>query len=79
MLTRQAGGLQYEWLQIGGLGKGGFGEVYKCIETNTALLIAVKEVNATSEERKKMVMKEINFMRTLRHVSFCLLQADDIC
>lgn len=79
MLTRQAGGLQYEWLQIGGLGKGGFGEVYQCIETNTALLIAVKEVNATSEERKKMVMKEINFMRTLRHVSFCLLQADDIC
>lgn len=71
MLTRQARGIQWDWLRMEGVGKGGYGEVYKCMETNTALCIAVKEVEIESEECKKMVMKEINFMRTLRHVSLC--------
>ena len=71
MLTGQARGFQLDWLQMEGVGKGGFGKVYKYMETNTALFVAVKEVEIKSEDCKMMVMKEINFMRTLRHVSLC--------
>lgn len=69
LLHRQLGGLTYEWLRMDRVGRGGGGEVYRYMEKNTALFIAIKEERTNSKEHKARVMKEINFMKTLRHVS----------
>lgn len=71
MLDRQVGKERYDLCRMGlkPIGEGTYGKVYKYMEKNTALLIAVKEQRTTNEETKRMVMKEINFMKTLRHVS----------
>lgn len=71
MLDRQAGHLQWEWLKMECVGQGGFGKVFKYMEANTALSIAIKHVETEDEEQKKMALKEIDIMKTLRHVSLC--------
>ena len=71
MLDRQAGHLQWEWLERECVGEGGYGKVFKYMEANTALLIAIKYVKTKNEEQKKMALKEIDIMKTLRHVSLC--------
>lgn len=71
MLDRQLGGHKYDWLRMDRVGKGGNAEVYRYMEMNTALFIAIKEEQIETKEQRAMVMKEINFMKLLRHVSCC--------
>ena len=68
MLDRQLGGLNPDWMQMNLIGEGGNGRVFKYMERNTGLLIAVKQQQVQTELHKAVVMKEINFMKTLRHV-----------
>ena len=68
MLDRQLGGLHPDWMQINLIGEGGNGKVFRYMEKNTALLIAIKEQQVRNDSHKAMIMKEINFMKTLRHV-----------
>ena len=69
ILDGQLRGLDPEWIQMNLIGEGGGGKVFKYIERNTALLVAIKEQQVRTEAQKAVVMKEINFMKTLRHVS----------
>ena len=71
MLARQLGSVQWNWLQKEQVGEGGNAEVYKYMETNTALLIAIKEQEIKSNGHKALILKEIELMKTLRHVSCC--------
>lgn len=71
MLNRQLRGLKYDWLRMNCVGEGANGRVYRYMEKNTALCIAIKEEKTMSKEHVKMVMKEIEFMNKLRHVSCC--------
>ena len=70
MLNDQLCGLTYDWIKMDLIGEGGNGKVFRYMEKNTALLVAVKEQTVRTEPLKALVMKEINFMKTLRHVSF---------
>ncbi|KAF6226099.1 hypothetical protein HO133_008964 [Letharia lupina] len=67
MLDRQLDGLAYDWLRMDRVGSGAFGNVYRYMERNTALFIAIKEERTRSKEHKAMVMQEIKFMKSLRH------------
>ena len=73
MLDRQLGGVQWNWRRMEFVGEGGNADVYKYMETNTALYIAVKEHKISDDDRKELdlkeIRKEVNFMKTLRHVS----------
>ena len=71
MLARQLGGIPCNWLRREFVAEGGNAKVYKYMETNTALLIAVKEAEIRNNWHKAQVLKEINLMKTLRHVSCC--------
>lgn len=71
MLARQLGGVKWDWHRMELVGEGGNGKVYKYMEKNTALLVAVKEEQTTNKAHLEMVLKEINFMRRLCHVSCC--------
>lgn len=71
MLDRQLGGRAYDWTKMNLIGEGGNGKVFRYMEKNTALLVAIKEQEPRTETAKAAVMREINFMKTLRHVSCC--------
>ena len=71
MLARQLGSVQCNWLRREQVGEGGNAEVYKYMETNTALLIAIKEEEIMNSRQRALVLKEIELMKTLRHVSCC--------
>ena len=71
MLARQLGGVQWNWLRREFVAEGGNGKVYKYMETNTALLIAVKEQETKNDRHKALILKEIDLMKTLHHVSYC--------
>lgn len=71
MLARQLGSVQWNWLQREKVGEGGNAAVYKYMETNTALLIAIKEEEITNDRRKAQIAREVKLMKTLRHVSCC--------
>lgn len=71
MLARQLGGVQWNWLRREHVGEGGNAKVYKHMETSTALLIAIKVEETKDSQHKALVLKEVNLMKTLRHVSFC--------
>ena len=73
ILTRQLGGLEYECFRLNRVGEGGNGVVYKYMERTTGLLMAIKEERFKTKEHKAQIMKEIDFMKNLRHVSFCLV------
>ena len=68
MLDRQLGALDPDWMQMNLIGEGGNGKVFRYMERNTGLLIAVKQQQVQTDMHKAVVMKEINFMKTLRHV-----------
>ncbi|KAM0797742.1 kinase-like domain-containing protein, partial [Usnea florida] len=55
-------------MQMNLIGEGGNGKVFRYMERNTGLLVAVKHQQVETESHKALVMKEINFMKTLRHV-----------
>lgn len=76
MLDRQLGGLRSSWHRLERVGEGGNAKVYKYMERNTALLIAVKEEETSDVKHKEQVLKEVSFMKRLRHVSCssCLLR-----
>ena len=71
MLARQLGSVQWNWIRREQVGEGGNAKVYKYMETNTALLIAMKEEEIRDNRHKAQVLKEVNLMKTLRHVSCC--------
>ena len=71
MLDRQLGGLPRNWARMDLIGKGGYGTVFSYMEKNTALFIAIKEQKIDTKAQKAEIMKEINFMKNLRHVSCC--------
>lgn len=71
MLTRQLCGTQWDWARLERVGKGGNAGVYRYMEKSTALVIAVKEEQVSDSEHKAMVLKEIQFMKTLQHVGRC--------
>lgn len=70
MLDRQLEGRQYDWLRMNRVGKGGNGLVYRYMEKRTALYVAIKEEGLEDTEVQRKVRKEVNYMETLRHVSF---------
>lgn len=58
--------------QIGDcIGKGAFGKVYKALNTNTAQIVAIKQisVNNISEDQISAIHREINLMKRLEHVN----------
>lgn len=71
MLHRQLCGRKYDCLRVNLVGQGGNGAVYRYMEKNTALFIAIKEEQTRTKEHKARVVKEINLMKSLRHVSCC--------
>ena len=71
MLIRQLDGLQSDWARMECVGEGGNAMVHRYMEKSTALFVAVKEEKIRNSEHQALVLKEIKFMRTLRHVSRC--------
>ena len=71
MLDRQLGGLPRDWTRMDLIGEGGYGTVFRYLEKNTALFIAIKQQKTDTTAQKAAIMKEINFMKILRHVSCC--------
>lgn len=69
MLHRQLGGLEYDWLRMDRVGRGGNGAVYRYMEKRTALYVAIKEEKMKHSENEVKVKKEVIYMETLRHVS----------
>lgn len=71
MLTRQLGGTRWDWARMELVGEGGNAKVHRYMEKSTALFVAVKEEKVSDSEHKAVVLKEINFMKTLQHVGRC--------
>lgn len=56
---------QFEILEL--LGRGKFGEVKKCKEKSTGLILAAKFLSIRREQQKKDVLNEIEVMKSLKH------------
>lgn len=54
------------WTRGDLIGKGGFGKVFQCFETDTGYLMAVKQV-LVDEETAQEIENEINMMQNLNH------------
>lgn len=67
MLDRQLDGLKYDWLRMDRVGNGGFGDVYRYMEKQTALYVAIKEEKLKHPGKKFKVKKEVIYMETLHH------------
>lgn len=52
------------------IGEGGFGEVFKYMEMQTGLLVAVKKQKVSNDRGVENVRREIISMKNLHHVSF---------
>ena len=72
MLHQQLGGRECDWLRMNRVGEGGFGAVYRYMEKQTGLYVAVKEEKLKHPGRELEVKKEVNFMEALCHVSTTL-------
>ncbi|TNN76865.1 Myosin light chain kinase family member 4 [Liparis tanakae] len=57
------------------LGGGRFGQVHKCIENSTGLLLAAKIIKARSQKEKDVVRNEIQVMNQLNHPNLIQLYA----
>lgn len=69
MLGEQLDGRTCDWLRMDLVGKGGYGGVYRYMEKYTALYVAIKEEELRRPKDKLRVKKEVDYMKTLRHVS----------
>ena len=68
ILNAQLNGRTAQWETLRKIGSGGFGTVYKVMEKQTGLMLAMKEQKVKDEAP---VRREILNMITLRHVSVC--------
>ena len=68
ILNGQLNGRDAQWETLRKIGSGGFGTVYKVMEKQTGLMLAMKEQKVKD---KAPVRREILNMITLRHVSVC--------
>ncbi|XP_028300862.1 myosin light chain kinase family member 4 isoform X2 [Gouania willdenowi] len=57
------------------LGGGRFGQVHKCTENSTALMLAAKIIKARSQKEKEVVRNEIQVMNQLNHANLIQLYA----
>ncbi|XP_075944600.1 uncharacterized protein mylk4b [Anarhichas minor] len=57
------------------LGGGRFGQVHKCIENSTGLMLAAKIIKARSQKEKDVVRNEIQVMNQLNHANLIQLYA----
>ncbi|XP_063748203.1 myosin light chain kinase 2, skeletal/cardiac muscle isoform X2 [Eleginops maclovinus] len=57
------------------LGGGRFGQVHKCIENSSSLMLAAKIIKARSQKEKDVVRNEIQVMNQLNHANLIQLYA----
>ncbi|KAF3690436.1 Myosin light chain kinase family member 4 [Channa argus] len=57
------------------LGGGRFGQVHKCIENSSGLMLAAKIIKARSQKEKEVVRNEIQVMNQLNHANLIQLYA----
>ncbi|XP_026179430.1 myosin light chain kinase 2, skeletal/cardiac muscle isoform X2 [Mastacembelus armatus] len=57
------------------LGGGRFGQVHKCIENSSGLMLAAKIIRARSQKEKEVVRNEIQVMNQLNHANLIQLYA----
>ncbi|XP_076010500.1 uncharacterized protein mylk4b [Genypterus blacodes] len=57
------------------LGGGRFGQVHKCVENSTGLMLAAKIIKAKSQKEKDVVRNEIQVMNQLNHANLIQLYA----
>ncbi|XP_029284754.1 myosin light chain kinase family member 4 isoform X2 [Cottoperca gobio] len=57
------------------LGGGRFGQVHKCVENSTSLMLAAKIIKARSQKEKDVVRNEIQVMNQLNHANLIQLYA----
>lgn len=69
MFLTQLAGRQPDTNEGKNIGKGGFGEVFKCMEMHTGLLVAVKKQKVGNDRGVESVAREVRSMRDLHHVS----------
>lgn len=69
MFDQQVGDDGYDLCRMDSspIGEGGNAKVYRYMEKNTALFIAIKQEQTRTKEHKALVMKEISLMKSLRH------------
>lgn len=70
LLGRQLAGRRPNLLKKKNIGEGGFGEVFKCMEMQTGLLVAVKKQKVGNDRGVENIRREILSMENLQHVSF---------
>ena len=70
ILITQLAGKRMDVQERKSIGEGGFGEVFKSMEMNTGLLVAVKKQKVGSDRGVKNIRREIRSMEDLHHVSF---------
>lgn len=70
LLRRQLTGRRPNLLKKKNIGEGGFGEVFKCMEMQTGLLVAVKKQKVGNDRGVENIRREILSMENLQHVSF---------
>ncbi|KAL1022698.1 hypothetical protein UPYG_G00031200 [Umbra pygmaea] len=57
------------------LGGGRFGQVHKCVENSSGLMLAAKTIKARSQKEKEVVKNEIQVMNQLNHANLIQLYA----
>ncbi|XP_019904268.2 myosin light chain kinase family member 4 isoform X2 [Esox lucius] len=57
------------------LGGGRFGQVHKCVENSSGLMLAAKIIKARSQKEKEVVKNEIQVMNQLNHANLIQLYA----
>ena len=70
ILITQLAGKRIDVQERKAIGEGGFGEVFKSMEMNTGLLVAVKKQKVGSDRGLKNIRREIRSIEDLHHVSF---------
>ena len=70
ILITQLAGKRIDVQERKAIGEGGFGEVFKSMEMNTGLLVAVKKQKVGNDRGVKNIRREIRSMEDLHHVGF---------
>ncbi|CCK72489.1 serine/threonine protein kinase CDC15 KNAG_0K01240 [Huiozyma naganishii CBS 8797] len=58
---------KYQLNQV--IGKGSYGIVYKAVNKSTKQVVAIKEINYTSDEELNEIMIEIDLLKNLHHIN----------